>query len=62
MLEEKIVEGSIDPERLVDKWIPNVTGTPFAVDRSYVEQVRDVTKSKVLDVLLQNMRCPCTTA
>ncbi|KAL8921407.1 MAG: hypothetical protein Q9208_005733 [Pyrenodesmia sp. 3 TL-2023] len=61
VLEEKIVEDSIDPETLVGKWIPNVTGIPFGVDKGYVELVREMTGSQVLGELLERVSvstCP----
>lgn len=62
VLEEKIVEDSIYPEKLVGKWIPNVTGMPFAVDKGYVELVREMTGSEVLGELLETVSVPtCTT-
>ena len=43
----------LDPERLVGKYIPNVTGSPFQITKEYFELVHHVTKSerigKVLD-------------
>ncbi|KAL8685397.1 MAG: hypothetical protein Q9218_007787, partial [Villophora microphyllina] len=53
VLEEKIVEGSIDPEKLVGKWIPNVLGRVFETERGFVEEVRERTGSQVLEGLLQ---------
>ncbi|KAL8757894.1 MAG: hypothetical protein Q9184_004091 [Pyrenodesmia sp. 2 TL-2023] len=53
VLEEKIVDESIDAEKLVGKSIPNVTGMPFGVDKGYVELVREMTGSEVLGELLE---------
>jgi fatty acid synthase subunit beta, fungi type len=40
------------PERLVGKYIPNVTGTPFAIDKEYFQEVLEITKSeRVKEVL-----------
>ncbi|KAK5011828.1 hypothetical protein LTR28_010135 [Elasticomyces elasticus] len=41
----KILEENVDPDQLVERWIPNVIGSPFSVDRSYIMQVADVTES-----------------
>ncbi|KAK2767667.1 beta subunit of fatty acid synthetase [Arachnomyces sp. PD_36] len=42
----------LDPERLVGKYIPNVTGSPFQITKEYFELVHQVTKSeRVGDVL-----------
>ncbi|KAI0141938.1 fatty acid synthase [Pestalotiopsis sp. NC0098] len=42
------------PERLVGKYVPNVTGTPFAIDRGYFESVLDITKSERVRAVLDN--------
>ncbi|KAH8681839.1 fatty acid synthase [Xylariales sp. PMI_506] len=36
------------PERLVGKYVPNVTGAPFAIDRAYFEQAIQATGSEAL--------------
>jgi fatty acid synthase subunit beta, fungi type len=42
------------PERLVGKYVPNVTGTPFAIDRPYFESVLQITKSERVRAVLEN--------
>ncbi|PYH87635.1 beta subunit of fatty acid synthase [Aspergillus ellipticus CBS 707.79] len=42
-LEERIPRGEVDPEKLVGKWIPNVTGTPFEINKEYVAGVAGLT-------------------
>jgi len=51
-LRKKIAEQDIDPERLVRRFVPNVMGVPFSTKRAYVEMVREVTGSGVLDDLI----------
>ena len=45
-------KGKIDPMRLVQKYIPNVTGTPFDITREYFEEVLQVTNSKTVEEVL----------
>ncbi|KAH8807720.1 fatty acid synthase beta subunit [Xylogone sp. PMI_703] len=52
-LKEKINAENINPDQLVGKFIPNVTGTPFSLDRSYVEYVADITRSILLKSLIE---------
>ena len=54
-LGEKILEESIDPDKLIGKFIPNVTAEPFAVDRPYIENAAQVTGSLALKELLQTV-------
>jgi len=42
----------IDPDKLVGRYIPNVTGKAFSLDRAYVEEVAQITKSEVLREML----------
>ncbi|KAL8830553.1 MAG: hypothetical protein Q9191_001360 [Dirinaria sp. TL-2023a] len=51
-LKESIVEENIAPDRLVGRFIPNVIGKPFSVDRSYVEEVAQITGSVPLQRML----------
>ncbi|PNY26529.1 fatty acid synthase [Tolypocladium capitatum] len=41
----------VRPETLVGKWIPNVTGTPFAIDHDYLQRVACLTGSARLQAL-----------
>ena len=51
-LKEKIVEQNIDPDQFIGKFIPNITGKPFSIDRSYIEQVAECTGSVPLRRML----------
>lgn len=42
----------LDPERLVGKYIPNVTGSPFQINKEYFELVHQVTKSERVNEVL----------
>jgi 3-oxoacyl-ACP reductase-like protein/enoyl reductase-like protein/acyl dehydratase len=50
-LEERLPE-IIDPDRLVNNYIPNLTATPFRIDRNYIEEVYGLTQSEVLKTVL----------
>ena len=51
-LMKKINKTSIDPGKLVGKYIPNVTAKPFEISREYFEEVYRLTKSpRILGVL-----------
>ncbi|KAE8422587.1 acyl transferase domain-containing protein [Aspergillus pseudocaelatus] len=54
-LSERIKVGDVKPCELVGRWIPNVVGQPFSVDKSYVQQVHGITGSPRLQSLLQQM-------
>ncbi|KAK6825645.1 Fatty acid synthase subunit beta [Apiospora arundinis] len=45
------VEG-IRPERLVDRFIPNVVGKPFSLSNSFVKEVAEITRSPALQRLV----------
>ncbi|KAE8380399.1 acyl transferase domain-containing protein [Aspergillus bertholletiae] len=47
-LEERIQAEDVLVDRLVGKFIPNVMGKPFAIDRPYLEEAAAVTGSAVL--------------
>jgi fatty acid synthase subunit beta len=51
-LRKKIAEQDIDPKKLVGRFVPNVTGVPFSTKKAYVEMVREVTGSVVLNDLI----------
>ncbi|HCU25279.1 MAG TPA: hypothetical protein DF383_09690, partial [Deltaproteobacteria bacterium] len=53
MLESKISQ-DIDIAALVDRYVPNLTGKPFSLERSYVEQVYQLTQSPVLKGMLDS--------
>ncbi|KAH8892337.1 hypothetical protein GQ53DRAFT_806166 [Thozetella sp. PMI_491] len=43
----------VDPDRLVGRYIPNLTGKPFFLDRTYVEEVAHMTGSLPLKKFLE---------
>lgn len=53
-LQQHIKRADIVPERLVGKWIPNVTGVPFGVSRAHFEEMHRVTNSPRLGDILEN--------
>ena len=52
-LRQMIHKEDIFPERLVGKFIPNVMGKTFSVEKSYVEEVARVTGSEPLQRLIE---------
>lgn len=52
-LTSKVQVADIKPDELVGRWIPNVVGKPFSLDRSYIELVQQVTGSESLQRLLR---------
>lgn len=52
-LEENILKENVDPQKLVGKFIPNVMGKPFSVDKEYVREVAALTGSTVIRELLE---------
>lgn len=50
----KIGREEIDPEKLVGKWIPNITGKPFGISRDHFEEMWRVTGSSRLREILDN--------
>lgn len=55
-LASKIDPSNIDAKKLVNKWIPNLTGKPFKNDRNYFEYVYNLTGSVAIQKLLNNWR------
>ncbi|KAK3935182.1 acyl transferase domain-containing protein [Diplogelasinospora grovesii] len=51
---------SVDAERLVGKWVTNVTGKPFDISREGIREVYEKTKSRVLGDLLEKMKTDCS--
>lgn len=51
-LQSKIRKQDIDVNRLVGKYVPNLTGKTFSTDREYVEEVAQATGSQVLTQIL----------
>lgn len=52
-LRQMIHKEDIFPERLVGRFIPNVMGKTFSVEKSYVEEVARVTGSEPLQRLVE---------
>jgi fatty acid synthase subunit beta len=53
-LQKKIVQSSIDPGKLVGKYIPNVTAKPFQLTKEYFEEVYKLTSSPKIGQVLAN--------
>lgn len=53
-LRQMIHKEDIFPERLVGRFIPNVMGKTFSVEKSYVEEVAQVTGSEPLQRLVES--------
>ncbi|KAF2857557.1 beta subunit of fatty acid synthase [Piedraia hortae CBS 480.64] len=51
---KKINKTSIDPSKLIGKYIPNVTAKPFEVSREYFEEVYKLTNSPRIGNILAN--------
>ncbi|KAG7402946.1 Fatty acid synthase subunit beta [Fusarium oxysporum f. sp. rapae] len=51
---KKINKTSIDPSKLVGKYIPNVTAKPFALTKEYFEDVYKLTNSPKIGAILAN--------
>ncbi|KAI0483301.1 beta subunit of fatty acid synthase [Xylariaceae sp. FL0804] len=54
ILLKKINKTSIDPAKLVGKYIPNVTAKPFELTKEYFQSVYDLTNSPKIAQILQN--------
>lgn len=51
---KKINKTSIDPSKLIGKYIPNVTAKPFEITKEYFEDVYRLTNSPKIREILQN--------
>lgn len=51
-LERKIRVEDVIPEQLVGRWLPNVMGKPFSIDRAYIEEAHKTMESAQLAELL----------
>jgi fatty acid synthase subunit beta, fungi type len=51
---KKINKTTIDPAKLIGKYIPNVTARPFSLTREYFEEVHRLTKSPRIHAILEN--------
>ncbi|KAF2965242.1 hypothetical protein GQX73_g8322 [Xylaria multiplex] len=54
ILLKKINKTSIDPSKLVGKYIPNVTARPFELTKEYFQDVYNLTSSPKIAQILQN--------
>ncbi|KAH9897169.1 beta subunit of fatty acid synthase [Xylariomycetidae sp. FL2044] len=54
ILLKKINKTSIDPNKLVGKYIPNVTARPFELTKEYFQNVYDLTSSPKIAQILMN--------
>ena len=53
-LRKMIHKEDILPERLIGKYIPNVMGKTFSVEKSYVEEVAQLTGSEPLQRMVES--------
>lgn len=53
-LRERIKENDVHPHKLVGKFIPNLLGRAFSLDKQYAEDVFKLTGSPVLQELISN--------
>ena len=51
-LERKIRVEDVIPKQLVGRWLPNVMGKPFSIDRAYIEEAHKIMGSAQLAELL----------
>ena len=54
LLEDCLDGNTMTPEKLIGRYIPNVTGTPFKIDRAYFEEVLDITKSERIEKVVRD--------
>ena len=59
-LRKHIPEPRLETNRLVGKYIPNLTAQPFEVSKSYFENMEKMTGSLVLKAVLDIVREPYT--
>ncbi|MGM0597327.1 MAG: fatty acid synthase subunit beta domain-containing protein, partial [Myxococcota bacterium] len=50
----ELFPNKINPEKLVDKYWPNLTGIPFSLELEYAEEVYRITSSPVVKELIDN--------
>ncbi|KAH8805464.1 fatty acid synthase beta subunit dehydratase [Xylogone sp. PMI_703] len=51
---ENLDEKSIRPEKLIGKYVPNLTAKPFRIDKDYFEEVYELTGSERIKAVLDN--------
>lgn len=54
-LKDAIDPSLIQSQDLVGRWVPNLTGKPFSIDKEYVQLVAGLTASPYLEKLLDRM-------
>jgi fatty acid synthase subunit beta len=54
VLQESLNLDRVKPQRLVGKYIPNITGEPFELSKEYIESVYKITGSESLKDVLDN--------
>jgi fatty acid synthase subunit beta len=54
VLQESLNLERVKPQRLVGKYIPNITGEPFELSKEYIESVYKITGSESLKDVLDN--------
>ena len=52
-LQQQISEGNLQVDKVVGKYIPNLLAKPFSVEKDYLEEAYDLTKSEVLRELIE---------
>lgn len=52
LLKPGFLEGNVNVEELVDRYIPNLIARPFSVDRDYIQEAYELTRSPVLAKML----------
>ncbi|GFF35514.1 fatty acid synthase subunit beta [Aspergillus udagawae] len=55
LLQKHISEATLDPRRLIGKYIPNLVAKPFELSKDYAQGILDLTKSPVLESIIQNV-------
>lgn len=58
VLQESLDLERVRPQRLVGKYVPNVTGAPFDISRAYIEEVWRATGSEKLGEVLGDCELP----
>ncbi|KAI9745826.1 MAG: hypothetical protein M1818_000507 [Claussenomyces sp. TS43310] len=57
-LQEYIASDTLDPRKLVGKYIPNLTARPFEISKEYFEHALSMTHSPALQAVLSDVRNP----
>jgi len=53
-LKKNIVKENVKADRLVGKYIPNLTAKPFELTKEYFEDVYEITKSEKIKEIIEN--------